>query len=191
MEEIRKPLRRKRSKAETPQLESNIDDDIIAKSTVEEFKRVQLGGQSKYRPEMGLEVIEYMAEGRSKECCATLLGIASATFWKWIKKYETFAEAVEIGSQLSKLWWMEQGRKNINNNRFNQVLYMMNMSNRHGWNRKGELGPPADPNALPDNGKLKIEDMRTNDQVAETLRILVESGAIESGTKKLPGTKIN
>jgi len=68
-------------------------------------------------------VIELMSEGCSKAEVAGHLLITEPTFIAWTKKHPDFLKAVQIGTQLSKVWWYKEGRENISNNKFNSPLY--------------------------------------------------------------------
>jgi hypothetical protein len=52
--------------------------------------------------------------------------------------YREFSEVVEIGRAFSAAWWETQGRKNLNNSKFNTALYKSMMSNHFGWSDKTE-----------------------------------------------------
>lgn len=103
-----------------------------------------MGRPSKFRPEMCEIIIEMMREGASKtEVCAKL-GISRETMNQWRNPeseyyHESFSDALKEGESLSKAWWLEQGRKNLQNKNFNYVGWYMNMKNRHGWRDRQEV----------------------------------------------------
>ena len=39
-----------------------------------------------------------------------------------------------MGLEASEAWWIRQGRENIDNRRFNNNLWALNMVNRWSWN---------------------------------------------------------
>lgn len=84
-------------------------------------------------------VIAEMAEGASKEEIAGALGIDYVTLWDWEKNNAEFSKAIKEGETLSKQWWLEKGRKNLENKDFNYVGWYMNMKNRHKWADKQEV----------------------------------------------------
>lgn len=53
-------------------------------------------------------------------------------------EYSDFRELVEVGRAFSAAWWETQGRKNLNNPKFNTALYKSMMSNHFGWSDKSE-----------------------------------------------------
>lgn len=108
------------------------------------------GRPTSYRPEMDEVVVREMSEGASITEVAAAIGITPDTLYEWIKPLDssgnpnsyykpTFSEAVKFGRELSKKWWLEQGRKNLNNKGFNSALWYMNMKNRHGWSDRTEV----------------------------------------------------
>lgn len=49
-----------------------------------------------------------------------------------------FRDLIDIGRIMAQAWWMEQGRKNVHNTKFNTSLYSLIMKNRFGWAEKVE-----------------------------------------------------
>jgi transposase len=96
------------------------------------------GRPSKYKPEMCERMIALMSEGASLEEVAGDLGITCETLNQWSKNKPEFSEAKKIGVEKSKMWWLRQGRKNLQNKNFNYVGWYMNMKNRFGWRDKQE-----------------------------------------------------
>lgn len=133
------------------------------------------GRPMKYRPIFCGKVIEEMAKGKSKETVATEMGITYQSFYNWAKKYSDFHYAVKVGEQLSKRWWLEQGRLNLSNKNFNHVLWMMNMTNMHDWaSSNSKVNAQID---VKETKKVEIE--YNSSESAQILEILSHSGAIK------------
>lgn len=139
------------------------------------------GRPSRYRPEYCQKAIEIMAVGRSKKDVAVHLGIRVETLYEWEKQFLEFSNAIKIGELLSEYWWKEIGRVNLFNANFNHVLWMMNMSNRHGWSRKvdGNIGIDATTTNRTETIERKEYVIRTDENAARVLEILAQCGAIK------------
>lgn len=99
------------------------------------------GPPTKYRPEMCETVIELMLQGASLEEVAAELDITVETLSQWRNPDGEYykhdlSEAVKIGIQKSKAWWLKSGRINLENKDFSPALWYMNMKNRFGWSDK-------------------------------------------------------
>ena len=96
------------------------------------------GRPTKYRKEYCERVPELMAEGMAKvEVCAEL-GVDYHTFLSWQEKHPQFLQSVKKGGELSKAWWMREGREALRDKDFSYTGWYMNMKNRHGWADKTE-----------------------------------------------------
>ena len=158
---------------------------VVPKELVDKYiekTKTKAGRPTKYNKTMCQRVIKIMAEGRSKENAATLLGVSVATMWHWANNHPEFLKAVNDGEELSLLWWMEMGKLNIHNKEFNSTLYMMQMQNRHGWTRKLE-GRLETINKTEHTEKRVIE-IKGDEKFAEIAKILFEAGAIEPGVEE-------
>jgi len=94
---------------------------------------------AKYKPEVVIpKLLDAMAKGASRpELCAEL-NVLPNVIDAWETRYPSFAKAMVIGEALCEAWWRKSGRENLHNPYFNNILWMMNMSNRYGWSRKTE-----------------------------------------------------
>jgi transposase len=63
------------------------------------------GRPTSYRPEYCRRVVELMAEGRSLEGCAALIGVHPDTLWEWHRVHPEFSEAVRAGRAASTTYW--------------------------------------------------------------------------------------
>lgn len=123
----------------------------------------KIGRPTKYKPEICGLFPKIMEEGESIEEVAVIIGVSVSTIYLWKEKHKKFSEALKKGVEISKAWWLKQGRIGIRENGFNSTLWYMNMKNRHGWADKNEnkvdvtvapeiivkftKGPDADNNA--------------------------------------------
>ena len=165
------------------QMSVAMSDSAVSKDVVEQML-VQVNGKgrpTKYNAGMCQKVIKIMAKGKSRGNAATLMGVTEATFYGWMKQFPDFLKAVNIGDQLSELWWMTMGQLNILNKEFNSTLYMMQMQNRFGWSRR--LEGRIDINQSTEHTETQIIEIRGESEFAEIAKILYESGAIKSDSE--------
>lgn len=143
----------------------------------------------KYRKDYCIKVILEMAKGKDKNTVASEMGVTYQNFHHWRKSFPEFDLACKIGEQLTIRWWTEVGRLNIWNKNFNQVLWMMNMTNRTRWlssrNQETRKIKRVDKKIL----ELNIKD--DNDRAGKILSILQEAGAITTGVEKVIDSEIN
>src|ERR1051326_5514604 len=84
-------------------------------------------------------ILEKMAVGASKEELAGAFGIAKDTFYRLMDDEPRFLDAIKKGQTLSELWWLEKGRINLENQKFNYTGWYMNMKNRFGWKDRQDI----------------------------------------------------
>lgn len=97
-----------------------------------------VGRPTKYDPAMCEKVVEEMKTGATREEMAGFLGIHVDTFYEWLDRYQDFSDAVSLGDQYAKLWWMKKGRESLEKRVFREHLYATNMANRFGWRSRVE-----------------------------------------------------
>jgi hypothetical protein len=78
-------------------------------------------------------IIEIMRVGGSLDEIKALLNISNDLYERFMDEEPEFSETVKRGKQLSKAWWMAEGRNNLHSKTFSPVLWYMNMKNRFGW----------------------------------------------------------
>lgn len=148
----------------------------LSDEEIEKLKEEHFGRPTKYDPKMCAMLLEEMAKGKSKETVATELGITYHTLNNWEKNNVDFFNALKIGEQLCRRWWVEQGRVNLNNKDFKHVLWMMNMTNMHGWiasnNRLN-----AKIEARTEHIERKVVEFKNGD-AGMILQVLADSGAL-------------
>jgi transposase len=70
------------------------------------MKRKHPGGRpTSYRPEFCRGIVALMAEGRSLEGCAALLGVHPDSLYEWQKVHPEFSEAVRAGRAAATTFW--------------------------------------------------------------------------------------
>jgi hypothetical protein len=79
----------------------------------------------------------YLQGASDVEICK-ILKMTQREFDSYYEKSPNFKEMVDIGRMMAKAWWYEQGRRNIENTKFNTTLWSFNMKNRYGWADKTE-----------------------------------------------------
>lgn len=84
------------------------------------------------------QLIEEYKAGASDVEVAACLNITMDTFNKNYKEVPLFRQLTDLGRMLSTAWWYKQGRINLNNKAFNNMLWIFNMKNRQGWAEKTE-----------------------------------------------------
>ena len=88
--------------------------------------------------------------------------------WKfWLNQYQEFYEVVELGKVFKEDWWLEKGRVNIDNVKFNGGLYVKMMGNMFGW--KTEFTDIKSQNAVAryDLKMLSKEDLETQKKLLQ------------------------
>tara|TARA_R110000751_G_scaffold241703_1_gene342141 strand:- start:25 stop:465 length:441 start_codon:yes stop_codon:yes gene_type:complete len=78
-----------------------------------------------------LEILFYNG-GSVIEACH-ILGIVKQTFYNWYGKYDDFKEVVDFGKVAAESWWIQKGRDNVDNKRFNHALWLLMMVNKFKW----------------------------------------------------------
>ncbi len=66
------------------------------------------GRPTSYRPEMCQRVIDLMAQGRSLDGCAALLGVNPDSLYQWQHRHPEFAEAVRSGRAAATSFWEDR-----------------------------------------------------------------------------------
>lgn len=82
--------------------------------------------------------IEYSRIGMSLVEIAAEFKIKVQTLKDWAEKFESFAEAFEIGEALHESWWIRQGKNNLNSRFFQTGLYKFLTGNKLGYADKIE-----------------------------------------------------
>jgi hypothetical protein len=176
-------------------LTSDIHPDyIIPQETVQKFidQVYDFGRPTSYKPDMCPQLVAKMATGRSFQNAVTMMGISYMTACLWIKQpvedepnpfyHEDFFYSYKLGMYLNELWWDEKGKQNLDNPKFNNNLYMMFRTNKHGWTRRLEgKVDVVETNHTIDEKRITINQIQQigDEGLAEIARILIDAGAIK------------
>lgn len=157
-----------------------VSEEYIQLLVDECLDKNKVGRPTKYDPEKHLPIVmKSSSEGKDLATIAVDLQVAWSTFQLWCKEHPEFSAAVKFGQKLAKSWWTETGRKNLQNDRFNNTLYMMNMQNRFGWTRKLDASVRKEEHIINEERKTTIIKVQKDEDTAEVLKILLENDAIE------------
>ncbi len=97
---------------------------------------------------------------------------------KWTEKQfseyyttsEGFKALVDFGRLSAKAWWMQKGRKNLENRSFNTPLYAIYMKNNFGWSEKQETTGSVKPVEMMSADELKQEWQKNMPLMAKYLK---------------------
>lgn len=78
-------------------------------------------------------------------------------FSEYYTTSEGFKALVDFGRLSAKAWWMQKGRKNLENRSFNTPLYAIYMKNNFGWSEKQETTDNSKPTSMMSQDELKQE----------------------------------
>lgn len=147
-------------------------------------RRPKPGRPSKYDPSMCQKVIEGYESGMSDTEAAHHIGVSITTLQRWTGenvndgdfKIPEFAEAVAWGREAAQVWWLTQGRVNLENKAFNCRLFAHNMANRYGEfsdsRRHEHTGPGGGP--IESRTTVNLKDL-TDDELAQLKKILMST----------------
>lgn len=84
-------------------------------------------------------LIGHLASGLSYKSFAGMIEINATTLFDWEKKHVEFKEAKEIGMEQNLLFWEKLGIQGLTDKKFNTVMWIFNMRNRHGWTNEPQM----------------------------------------------------
>jgi hypothetical protein len=84
------------------------------------------------------EILALAAKGGSIVEIAVLLDISRSTLYRMTRDHESFLHTIKKCKRLCESWWLQNGRTELENEKFNSTLWYMNMKNRFGWADKQE-----------------------------------------------------
>jgi hypothetical protein len=80
-------------------------------------------------------VVKMMAQGMTLVEVSAQFGIKPKCLQRWRGDNPEMDDAVREGQAASLAWWVNKGRVNIDNTKFNTGLYCFMMANMFGWSR--------------------------------------------------------
>lgn len=91
-------------------------------------------------------------------------------FSEYYTTSEGFKALVDFGRLSAKAWWMQKGRKNLENRSFNTPLYAIYMKNNFGWSEKQETTGSVKPVEMMSADELKQEWQKNMPLMAKYLK---------------------
>lgn len=125
------------------------------------------GRPSKYKPEMGDEVISLMEEGKSIVAVCKELRISRDTFYRWCREHEEFKSKVQEGLTYSEAWWEELGLHGMlgkMGKQFNPTMYIHRVNSQFKWQSAENKG-----------NTINIENLQINQLSDDDLDKKIES----------------
>lgn len=91
----------------------------------------------RFKDEYCEALIKHMSKGLSINCFGATIGVYRGTIYGWLRRYEQFAEAKEMGDQLYLLFWEKLGIEGVRGDiKLNAPAWIFNMKNRFRWRDK-------------------------------------------------------
>lgn len=90
---------------------------------------------SKYKPEYGPQLLEFMAQGKSVLQFAASIGVHKDSIYEWKNRHPEFTPYFELAIEAYEAWWTELGRLGTSGalaGKFNPVSYIYSMKARFG-----------------------------------------------------------
>lgn len=124
------------------------------------------GRPTKYDPKYCDLIVEIMKDGASIEEVAAEFGVTKVTLYEWCDKHVEFFNAKKRAEELSKAWWVKQGRTQLGNKDFSYTGWYMNMKNRFKWSDRQEqvIESKSEVNI---KGEVKLENI--DDRIKEMM----------------------
>ncbi len=121
-------------------------------------------------PDWVTKVRELYDEGATDVEVMKELKWTEKQFSEYYTTSEGFKALVDFGRLSAKAWWMQKGRKNLENRSFNTPLYALHMKNRFGWAEKQETTNNAkDPSDMSQD-ELKQELQKNMATISKYLK---------------------
>jgi hypothetical protein len=115
-------------------------------------------------------VLELAAEGCCKAEIAAKLGVAGKRLDAWAAVYPEFRDALRRARALEYAWWLEAGRKGMNDKSWNLASWELQMRNRFGKRFTGRAAasqPRPEPKDAPNADHLREDMERKLSRIAD------------------------
>ena len=110
------------------------------------------GRPTLYRREYCQRIVELMAEGRSLEGCAALVGVHPDSLYEWQHRHPEFSDAVRAGRAAALAWWERRAIEMASGAPGNARIVILALMNRSrsasGWHNTQRIehtGPAGGP----------------------------------------------
>jgi hypothetical protein len=121
-------------------------------------------------PDWVTKVQELYDEGATDVEVMKELKWTEKKFSEYYSTSEGFKALVDFGRLSAKAWWMQKGRKNLENRSFNTPLYAIYMKNNFGWSEKQETTGNVKPVEMMSADELKQEWQKNLPLMAKYLK---------------------
>lgn len=121
-------------------------------------------------PDWVTKVRELYDEGATDVEVMKELKWTEKQFSEYYSTSEGFKALVDFGRLSAKAWWMQKGRKNLENRSFNTPLYAIYMKNNFGWSEKQETTGNTKPVEMMSADELKQEWQKNLPLMAKYLK---------------------
>ena len=99
-----------------------------------ETEKRPVGRPSLYDPKYCEEVIELGKIGKSSEAIGAILGVGTATLYRWRDEFEEFREALALAKEFELHWWEDIAQTHMIENResdkINSTIWSRSMAAR-------------------------------------------------------------
>lgn len=137
-----------------------------------ENEKRPIGRPSAYKPEYCDMLINHMAEGRSIESFAGVVGVCFKTVYNWQKEYPDFLQAFKTGNAKRFDYFEKVGLEGLHTIRetdgeggsyskaINAAVYKLFMANLFGWTDKKEVKEETTVNVGEGTSKQKQQALK-------------------------------
>lgn len=120
-----------------------------------------VGRNSLYEPERVERILQALRDGNTHKTAAAIGGIATSTFYDWIKERVEFSEAVKKAEADSEAWHVQNIRRQAQST-WQASAWMLERRNPSEFGRKDKLDVTSDDEKI-EGFNITILDPRRND----------------------------
>ena len=121
------------------------------------------GRPTSYRPEFCERIVTLMAQGRSLDGCASILGVHPDSLYEWQKKIPEFSDAVRAGRAAAMTFWEERLLEVAKGSSGNAQAIQWALRNRSkaasGWHNDAQRLEHSGPEGTP----VQVQPLATID----------------------------